>query len=75
MLILSAAIMWGTLGVFTKNLTAIGFSTTELLFVRGLITFLVCFLIYFPKHKEKLKLNKISDIKYMTIAWRSKDKS
>lgn len=64
MLILSAAIMWGTLGVFTKNLTAIGFSTTELLFVRGLITFLVCFLIYFPKHKEKLKLNKISDIKY-----------
>ena len=63
-LILLAAIMWGTLGVFTKNLTSLGFSTVDLLFVRAVVTFLVAFIAYSIKYSSELKLKKISDIKY-----------
>lgn len=63
-LILLAAIMWGTLGVFTKNLTSLGFSTVDLLFVRAVVTFLVAFITYSIKYSSELKLKKFSDIKY-----------
>lgn len=57
-LILLAAIMWGTLGVFTKNLTSLGFSTVDLLFVRAVVTFLVAFIAYSIKYSSELKLKK-----------------
>lgn len=58
LLILIAATMWGSMGLFTRTLTALGYTPFQLVFSRACVTSL-CLLIYFlifDRKKLKIKL-------------------
>ena len=58
LLILTAATMWGSMGLFTRTLTALGYTPFQLVFSRACVTSL-CLIIYFlifDREKLKIKL-------------------
>ncbi|MBR3803112.1 MAG: EamA family transporter [Clostridia bacterium] len=57
-LIVIAATLWGTMGLFTRKMTELGFSTLQLVFMRASLTATVLFLylLIFDRDKLKIKL-------------------
>ncbi len=64
LLVILAAICWGTIGIFTRKVTGAGFSALEMLFVKVLMG--ACFLTiwFFIKDQSLFKLKSPSDLKY-----------
>jgi len=58
LLIVIAATLWGTMGLFTRKMTELGFSTFQLVFMRASLTATVLFLylLIFGRDKLKIKL-------------------
>lgn len=56
--IIIAASMWGTMGLFTRTLTNLGYSTFQLVFSRALVTscVLIIYFLFFDREKLKIKL-------------------
>ena len=63
-LVIIAAVSWGLIGVFTKAIDALGFTEMQMLFVKGVISTTVLFLITFFKDRSQLKLKHWKDIRY-----------
>lgn len=61
LLIIIAASLWGTMGLFTRTLTALGYSTFQLVFSRALLTSfcLIVYFLIFDREKLKIKLKDI----------------
>ena len=57
LLILLAASLWGTTGIFVRHTTAAGFSVMDLLFFRSAITSFLIFLYIIIKDKALLKIH------------------
>jgi drug/metabolite transporter (DMT)-like permease len=55
-MIMAAASLWGSIGIFIKNLTAAGFSPMQLVAFRTLISMTLIFLFLLWKAPEKLKI-------------------
>ena len=61
LLILTAATMWGSMGLFTRTLTALGYTPFQLVFSRACVTS-ICLIVYFLIFdREKLKI-KLKDL-------------
>jgi drug/metabolite transporter (DMT)-like permease len=60
-LIVTAATLWGTMGLFTRKMTELGFSTLQLVFMRASITAaaLLIYLLVFDRDKLKLKMKDV----------------
>ena len=56
LMIMAAASLWGSIGIFIKNLTAAGFSPMQLVTFRTLISMTLIFLFLLWKAPEKLKI-------------------
>lgn len=56
-----AGILWGIISLFLKNLSAIGFSSMQVLMFRGIISSVILFVFIFIKDKNLLKI-KFADI-------------
>lgn len=63
-LVLFSGICWGSLGLFTKNITILGFSEMEMLFVKMTIATILLIPILLLKDKKLLYLHNITDIRY-----------
>ncbi len=61
LLIVIAAALWGTMGLFTRKMTEIGFSTLQLVFMRASLTaaVLLLYLLFFDRNKLKIKLKDV----------------
>ena len=59
--IILAAAMWGCIGIFTRKMSSLGFSSVQTVAIRALITTLMVFLIIIIKDKNLLKI-KLKDI-------------
>ena len=58
LLIVTAAVLWGSMGLFVRTLTALGYETFQLVFCRSILTatILIIYLLIFDKEKLKIKL-------------------
>lgn len=54
--IIIAGSMWGTMGLFTRTLTDLGYSTFQLVFSRALVTSVALILYFLIFDREKLKI-------------------
>lgn len=63
-LVIIAGICWGSIGVFTKAIAALGFTEMQMLFVKGLLSTGVLFFLTLIKDKDQLKLKSWKDIRY-----------
>ncbi len=59
--IISAAVLWGTMGVFVKVLASLGFSTLQIAQLRSIIALVLIFLFLVLSDRNALKIN-LSDI-------------
>ncbi len=61
LLIVIAAVLWGTLGLFTRNLTEFGYNAFELMLARASTTAfsLIIYLFIFDREKLKIKLKDV----------------
>jgi len=61
LLIVIAAALWGTMGLFTRRMTEHGFSTLQLVFIRASITAaaLFVYLLIFDRNKLKIRIKDI----------------
>lgn len=64
LLVLTAGICWGLIGVFTKAISALGFTEMQMLFVKGLLAAMLLFIITLCKDRSQLKLKDWKDIRY-----------
>ena len=56
LLIITAAAMWGSMGLFTRTLTALGYTAFQLVFSRAAVTSLSLILYFLIFDREKLKI-------------------
>lgn len=63
-LVLTAGVCWGLIGVFTKAISALGFTEMQMLFVKGMLATLLLFVITLCKDRSQLKLKDWKDIRY-----------
>ncbi len=61
LLIITAAVLWGTIGFFTRTLTAYGYNAFELMLARASTTafLLIIYLLVFDRRKLKIKFKDI----------------
>ncbi len=61
LLIVVAATLWGTMGLFTRKMTELGFSTLQLVFMRASITAaaLFVYLLIFDRNKLKIRVKDV----------------
>ncbi|MCB7317327.1 DMT family transporter [Lacrimispora sp. 210928-DFI.3.58] len=57
LLVIAAGICWGIIGVFSKRLSAAGFSPVQITFGRSLVTAVVLTVMLAVKHPEKLRIS------------------
>lgn len=67
LLIVTAATLWGTMGLFTRKMTELGFSTLQLVFMRASLTAAILFIYLIVFDREKLKI-KLKDIWIFILA-------
>ncbi len=63
-LVLIAGVCWGSIGVFTKAIHALGFTEMQMLFVKGVLSAAVLFLLTLVRDRSQLRLKKWTDIRY-----------
>lgn len=58
LLIITAAVLWGSMGLFIRTLTALGYETFQLVFCRAALTAfsLIAYFLIFDREKLKIKL-------------------
>lgn len=58
LLIITAAVLWGSMGLFIRTLTALGYETFQLVFCRAVLTSLslIAYFLIFDREKLKIKL-------------------
>lgn len=56
LLIITAASLWGTMGLFTRKLTELGYSTLQLMLARAAMTAFCLIVYFFIFDREKLKI-------------------
>lgn len=56
LLIVISAVLWGSMGLFTRTLTALGYSTFQLVFCRAALTSLSLIVFFLITDREKLKI-------------------
>lgn len=61
LIVIIAAILWGSLGIFTRALTQLNFSVFQITFSRALVTFIVSFLIILFTNKKEFRI-KLKDL-------------
>lgn len=61
--VIFAAVCWGLIGIFTKNLTALGYTEMEMIFIKIVIGAIVM-LPLMIKDKNMFRLHSIFDLKY-----------
>lgn len=61
LLIVTAATLWGTMGLFTRKMTELGFSTLQLVFMRASITAVALLIYLLISDRSKLKV-KLKDL-------------
>ena len=67
LLIVIAATLWGTMGLFTRKMTELGFSTLQLVFMRASLTAAVLFVYLLIFDKSKLRI-RVKDIWIFILA-------
>ena len=63
-LVIGASLCWGIIGIFTRNLLALGISSLEITFWRSIITAAAMIIMCLAKDRNLLKINKAKDIFY-----------
>ncbi len=67
LLIVTAATLWGTMGLFTRKMTELGFSTLQLVFMRASITAVALLIYLLISDRSKLKV-KLKDLWIFILA-------
>ena len=67
LLIVTAATLWGTMGLFTRKMTELGFSTLQLVFMRASITAVALLIYLLISDRSKLKV-KLKDLWIFMLA-------
>lgn len=62
--IVVAGVCWGLIGLFTRAVTALGFTEMEMLFVKAVVSTLFLTLVLLVRNRSGFRLKKISDIWY-----------
>lgn len=62
--VVTAGICWGMIGVFTKAISALGFTEMQMLFVKGVLAAALLFLLLLIKDRRLFQLKKWTDIRY-----------
>lgn len=60
----AAGICWGMIGVFTKAISALGFTEMQMLFVKGVLAAALLFLLILVRDRRLFRLEKWTDIRY-----------
>ncbi len=63
-LVLIAGICWGMIGVFTRALSALGFTEMEMLFAKSVLAVIMLFFIILLQDKSRLRLKTWKDLRY-----------
>ncbi len=63
-LVILAAVSWGIIGIFTKQIAALGFTELEMLFIKVVIGVAVLVPIFLVKDRSLFCLHSIFDLKY-----------
>lgn len=64
LLVITAAALWGAIGLFSKTAGSIGFVPVEICFIRSVFSALILGVFYFIKDKSIFRLESIKDLKY-----------
>lgn len=62
--VIIAGICWGMIGVFTKAISALGFTEMQMLFVKGVLAAALLFLLVLCRGRRLFRLEKWTDIRY-----------
>ena len=62
--VVAAGICWGLIGVFTKAISALGFTEMQMLFVKGVLAAGLLFLLILGKDRRLFRLKKWTDLRY-----------
>lgn len=60
-LVLTAGILWGTMGIYVRKLNALGFTTIEIVAVRSIVTAILLLVVLFFYNRQMLKI-RLKDI-------------
>lgn len=63
-LIIIAAVLWGSIGLFSKTAENIGFTSIDICFIRATFSVVILGIIFFIKDRSIFKLKNIKDLKY-----------
>lgn len=62
--VIIAGICWGMIGVFTRAISALGFTEMQMLFVKGVLAAALLFLLVLSRDRGLFRLKKWTDIRY-----------
>lgn len=62
--IVIAGVSWGLIGLFTKEITSLGFTEMEMLFVKGVVSTVFLFFLLLVKNRQGFHLKKRIDLLY-----------
>ncbi len=62
--VVAAGICWGLIGVFTRAISALGFTEMQMLFVKGVLAAGLLFLLILGKDRRLFRLKKWTDLRY-----------
>lgn len=64
LLVITAAILWGGIGLFSKTAGTMGFTPIDMCFIRSVFSVIILGIFFFIKDKTIFKLESIKDLKY-----------
>ncbi len=67
-LVLFAAAMWGTVGIFTKQLYSYGFSPIQISFFRVFVSTIIIFPYMFIRHPKDMKIRSKKDLLFFLVS-------
>lgn len=64
LLVITAAVLWGAIGFFSKTAGGIGFTPIDMCFIRSVFSVIILGIFFFIKDRSIFKLEGIKDLKY-----------
>ncbi len=64
LLVITAAILWGAIGIFSKTAGGMGFTSIDMCFIRSVFSVVILGIFFLIKDKSIFKLENIKDLKY-----------